>query len=663
MESEYLSNRLSSSGILDYPDSSTPNCPPLQPGSHPLQSSLIQSAPEDRAIRTRTKSSPYFDLPAEAGPSRIPVPSSSYRPSPSSSRRPSYNDSLEESRIPRLQPPLRRPSGTTPPLPDTGDRTLTRPRSKTTLAARPDIHRTGSDSSSDRQYVPSGTPIPSARNRQRSTSVSPIKGDPSGPGGTAETRDNNLREVLSHRESFDLSAQVYPDTLLRDELPPFRLAPEEAMQIARHGYDLDHKQDMGDEGGIGDEDDIGIKRKRTESMYPAKQPGSQARRYDVVKKENMPRSGTGSSLGLGRAPSASRSGFPSKTTPLRSATTSNPLRSGAGLSSSQTSTSRSVSAGLGPTPPRMGVAAHFVPPESTYTPPKGTNWDDVVLPVIAKKMGLTGSTEKRVGVEDMEEGDLAVEWDKNGTPMKWVKRSHMGTSPRIDNEKATEVGDVQDAYDYNEVAIPRSRSAFSPTFEPSPDNPLHHPQPIRPNRDHYPSSSDITPTPTPKPQKAYEPQIRTTNAFDTSYSTSTAPPSPAPFSNLPRRPSTGPLALRPENIDIQSSTGQKDGEIGRISRKPSFIVKQSGQVVSRQQSAVSLRTSNRDDASRLALGTSPGSGHAVRHQQSAGLAIRETAAEGISYCAPQSGEGNRSGQRPEVRDKDTHGKGCGCVIM
>ena len=52
---------------------------------------------------------------------------------------------------------------------------------------------------------------------------------------------------------------------------------------------------------------------------------------------------------------------------------------------------------------RLGVAAHFVPPEDTWTPPKGANWDDVVIPAVAKTQGKN-KLERVAG----DEGDLAV---------------------------------------------------------------------------------------------------------------------------------------------------------------------------------------------------------------------------------------------------------------
>jgi len=92
------------------------------------------------------------------------------------------------------------------------------------------------------------------------------------------------------------------------------------------------------------------------------------------------------------------------------------------LSSSSTATTpRSASMNmLAHSNSRLGIAAHLVPPESTYTPPKGQAWDEVVLPTVAKKLGLGDSPSPQGWVEG--DGDLAVEWDKSGTPIKWIKK-------------------------------------------------------------------------------------------------------------------------------------------------------------------------------------------------------------------------------------------------
>ncbi len=91
------------------------------------------------------------------------------------------------------------------------------------------------------------------------------------------------------------------------------------------------------------------------------------------------------------------------------------------------------------------MAAHFIPPETTYTPPKGANWDEVVLPTVAKKLGI-GERDRVVG----EERDLAVEWDRDGTPVKWIKRTVV---LRVDTS-SFEAGNVRprphpSAFDYH----------------------------------------------------------------------------------------------------------------------------------------------------------------------------------------------------------------------
>lgn len=80
---------------------------------------------------------------------------------------------------------------------------------------------------------------------------------------------------------------------------------------------------------------------------------------------------------------------------------------------------------LGTTPPaqkHIGIAAHFIPPENNYTPPKGADWDDVVLPTVARKTGISVA---RQGDDDGPSGDddLAVEWDKDGNPVRWESQT------------------------------------------------------------------------------------------------------------------------------------------------------------------------------------------------------------------------------------------------
>lgn len=588
-ESQYLSNRLSSSGFHEYELNEIPPSP-LSPTYSMASGS--GATPNTHPIRTRTKSTPFFDIPPnpssspipveytqQAGPSRITIPIPS-RPT-QQIRRPSQNSSYEvstpPSRIPRLQPTARRPSGTSS-LSDnsslsesyspkiTPNRPLTRPRSKTTLQGRPTPGRSSSGSSQERR-----TPV--SAQKQRSNSSTKLSGEGWG----------NDREILAHRESFDLSRQEYPSTYLRDELPPFRLAPDEAMRIARSGHKLEGENgDTGLEGDEetreGEEEDSRSKRKRVESMFPIQSQKVVGERRKGSADElgygsGIPRSTPiKGSIGLGQASSRMPKGVKVGSSIPRSATGG--VR--AALSSSQTSTSRSISLNHSlsarstspvPTPPRMGVAAHLVPPESAYTPPKGANWDDVVLPALARKMGL--GDDKRVGVDEMEEGDLAVEWDRNGTPVKWVKRQaspRLPQGPEIPNGKADRrILEESERY----INGPRSGTAFSPSFEPSPDNPLH--ESTNHGRETSNESKISEPTPTPSPSRP----MRTSHdpAVDTDLS------SPAPFSTLPRQSSRGPHALR----ESQTESGSGDGS--GLGRKPSFL----RQKLSAKGSAAELR--------------------------------------------------------------------------
>lgn len=89
----------------------------------------------------------------------------------------------------------------------------------------------------------------------------------------------------------------------------------------------------------------------------------------------------------------------------------------------------SPSSSMSGSSPRLGVAAHFVPPETGFTPPKGADWDDVVLPTVAKKLGIA-VVNSSSSDEAPSEDDLAVEWDKDGTPIRWEKRTATVSSGR-----------------------------------------------------------------------------------------------------------------------------------------------------------------------------------------------------------------------------------------
>lgn len=49
----------------------------------------------------------------------------------------------------------------------------------------------------------------------------------------------------------------------------------------------------------------------------------------------------------------------------------------------------------------------MIPRIDEWTPPKGTNWDEVVLPAVAKKLGMGSSPEMQVDVWGRRAGEVS----------------------------------------------------------------------------------------------------------------------------------------------------------------------------------------------------------------------------------------------------------------
>jgi hypothetical protein len=270
-----------------------------------------------------------------------------------------------------------------------------RPRSKSNLGARPDLPTPPSE---EIPNIPSGIPR--------------LRRGESGASGSGSGRDSPDLMMASSMSNDDL----------KDELPPFRLRKGEAMRIAEKGHDLRDTDEVPDEDvydyGRGEEGTMdGAKRRRRQSMRSVSK--------NSVKLDDIPP--LPSTAGLPRSGNANGNvglGLPStrsKALQLNAAPRSSSSRQALNHLSSSTTTPRSASLNmLAQSGSRLGIAAHLVPPESTYTPPKGQAWDEVVLPTVAKKLGLGDSPSQQGWVE--EDGDLAVEWDKSGTPVKWIKK-------------------------------------------------------------------------------------------------------------------------------------------------------------------------------------------------------------------------------------------------
>ena len=240
------------------------------------------------------------------------------------------------------------------------------------------------------------------------------------------------RSVSTHKPNrtpaqMDTARAKAKEDFILNELPPFKVEP--SVEKGRAGLGLGADKDSS-------------KRKRAETLRTS--PSSERRDRQISGLQVRPTSSRGNSSGsegrdrnprpataaVGSRGAASTLGLdqpfnrkvsaPAVTrahSPVL-ATASTPRSASLNMLASLSSPSPAPTPTPTPTSSRLGVAAHFIPPGTTYTPPKGTNWDEVLLPTVAKKLGI-GEGERAVG----DEGDLAVEWDRDGTPVKWIKRA------------------------------------------------------------------------------------------------------------------------------------------------------------------------------------------------------------------------------------------------
>lgn len=451
----------------------------------------------------------------------------------------------------------------------------TRPRSKSQLAPRPVLPH-----QSSAEFQPplpaSRIPRPSSSRRGSSNALENAEGR-----GTRTERDMyGHRQRATRTASPELGGRIV-EGLVKNELPPFLYHPDDALRIAEQGHDLwsDDEDDVagyeGARGGregqnplsrsVGGMEEREGKRKRNDTIKPERTTrpddrqdgmGSSDYMHPAVDRDlemhSTPRKQGGNNLGLGIPTSSALR----KQATSRSASTRTPA-------AHNTSTPRSASLNLlasasnmpssSPSSSRLGVAAHFVPPENTYTPPKNANWDEVVLPTVAKKLGMVESDKSRQG----DDGDLAIEWDKDGTPIKWAKREMLSTSQSTNVSVTPDTGeDMVGAQKLtlqyagtSGPGVASSPSSFSPTFEPSPNNPLRYSaQSVRQKKSG--ESIELSPMPTP---------IRTSRGQATALYTE-PPVSPAPFSDLTPVPPgwRGDLPAQGDNQE-------------RITRKPSLL--------------------------------------------------------------------------------------------
>lgn len=465
------------------------NVPPKVEGRTGLSSRPTpQSSP-----RSRTKSGPMVG-PSEASKSRLGRPSAPLI-SPTS-----LSDTSNLQLSPVISTSSFSDDGSAVILPPS--RIPTRAHSKSREESVPDSRLT-TDGPHSMLGLSSSSAIPIATGR---TSRSPLlHGEISlrhveefADSPSAKRSGRQFSGELEHRrfgeDSPPLDAARITEGFIKNELPPFIMSPEEALRIAERVHDLESDDDaqLRDLNHL--ELDPHIVSGASQEMGLAEGKGEKRKRAVTLKTSGRNRRVAARSSNKDREPDFERPVFGNPSLNVakpRIQTGSTPPAAATSYPISQTSRSISMKA-FSSTPrtspshntlpnshSRLGVAAHLIPPESTCKPPEGANWDEVVLPAVAKKLGIkeARSIDKVDSEPDAE--DLAVEWDKDGTPIKWVKKKMEDRTPL---DKQTDVSTIQKM----RRAIPLMSSKFqtkspnselmglrfNPTLEPSPDSPF-----------------------------------------------------------------------------------------------------------------------------------------------------------------------------------------------
>ncbi|WWC86253.1 uncharacterized protein L201_001126 [Kwoniella dendrophila CBS 6074] len=587
----------------------------------------------------------------------------------------------------------------------------TRPRSKSQLSSlnRPLLNHSYTTPSPPIPPPPpvsstGGTGIPIVKNSPRSRSRSPSK----------NYNNMSVAVVEPRRESLELGGSRIKEGFIKNELPPFKMNPNEALRIAEKGHEMNFNGSPRNNNiqNTNNNDLLDETRRRSISMKPNSQKNLNPNTRNNVMMERSGSSGsdrssrrnsrpstssatmgnnqrgygistshTGLGLGMGQPSSSKLMNSKSMNHQQRSGSTSRSPINGssptvggfnAPRSASLNLLSNSPSLSNHGTPPsaRLGVAAHFIPPESNYTPPKNTNWDDVVLPTVAKKLGINeNERDKKLSPIEtgVEEEDLAVEWDKDGTPIRWVKRKPgakigLGLGESVTSQNTSQVSDT----------TPQRTHAFSPTFEPSPDNPLHlRPKPSSTSLRNKGSSDGLELSP-----------LRTTNGRSASLGQPISQ-GESSLSSMNSRmnnayyPGSETLLDQHPNSGIQkkSSSQTLSNPTQSISRKPSLLRKReaSSKSISRQESDLSLRNKrNQSNSSpfrpptqnqqqppqpfgNIQSGT-PGTTHRITDA----IYENQLARENEKNIRTNN---NNNASKAKGKDDGSHGKGCGCLIM
>lgn len=468
---------------------------------------------------------------------------------------------------------------------------------------------------------------------QGEISVTHVKELADGPSskGSGGQFSGELEHRRFREDSPPLDAARITEGFIKNELPPFIMSREEALRIAERGHDFESDDDAQLRDLHHLELDPHIVSGASQEMGLAERKGEKRKRAVTLKTGGRNRHIAARSSNRVWEADFERPVFGNSSLnvakPRIQAGSTPPA---AAISYPISQTSRSISMKAFPstprTPPshntlpdsssRLGVAAHLIPPESTCKPPEGANWDEVVLPTVAKKLGIREA--KNIDKVDSEPDaeDLAVEWDKDGIPIKWVKKKMEDSTPL---DKPTDVSTIQkmrraiplmsSKFETKSPNIKLMGLRFNPTLEPLPDSPFHQ------------SSCD-------------------TQRLDT-------------IGLGPQREAPGPYTTSPPLLKTISQTS--------IALKSSLLKKASMQSVTKPPSLRSVQGVS--PAQPLTSGATHRITDAVYEKgmdKHSGVTSVKANLSGVSNVQSEKAIGSRPNKKAK---EDSHSKGCGCAVM
>ena len=576
---------------------------------------------------------------------------------------------------------------------------ISRHRSKSSLGLRPSDPRSPpAETSSQFSRSPSNIPIFTGR------SVSPNRSPQPSPGKSYSPKLHaHLAVSNDNRNSLDLdSGAKIREGFIKNELPPFRVLPDEAMRIAEKGHDIDDDgadddqyslgltseeeagetaHDDGDDGGAAAQAEAVMvmeKRKRAETIKTTSSVkkiapggrGSALRTAGATRKmSNSGRPSTGSTssnkiTGLPRSGTSLGLGRPSTAASRRVAS------GGASVSGSGSGTTRSSSFVMGSLASQMDISNT----RSASMNVLASNARDQV-PLSAVRNNFAGDSP----VDGADRDDQAND-SMNSTLSPNSTMSSKGLNPSFIRWDDPNLGEPDNNVDSPTLRHPKSISSLRSKRSRENMSAGSSLAPPLPSSSAYPNQLD--------PQGHHSLRARRSGENIQSQFTSAPPRMTLGHpTNLSFQDSNRSTPMTPDRGDPLSRHDSPEKGGGGVSRKSSVLQKEKSPVVSRQPSSSDTsRASNQQQSGRGSgrlspqffvgrpraygdfdglsapgrsgpIPVTPGTTHMIQ-----GAAYRDEDRGTTGGMRGTGGQG-RNDWKTKAKDKDEVGKGCGCIIM